>query len=221
VRNEERSVKLAMGTREVFDAESLVDEYLGPRKRGLRYAYPYYDGLVTNDDTDLLCTGDLLAPALLGVNVDVDRLHTLTALLPLLQRALDKLPPGIELIEADDITLDLVAALYDPLDDPDVYDRDVKGSMIAKVLHRKRPALVPLFDSKVRIFYQHSDCVPAAPKDGRSWREYMQLLVRAMQFDLRENVEEFRRLAALVPEGGPPVTPLRMLDIVVWMSSAV
>ena len=214
-------MKLAMGTREVFDAESLLEEYLGPRRRGLRYAYPYYDGLVTNGDPDLLCTGDLLAPALLGVGVDVDRLHTLTALMPLLQRALDKLPPGIELIEADDVTLDLVAALYDPLDDPDVSDRDVKGSLIAKVLHRKRPALVPLFDSKVRIFYQHENCVPAAPKDGRSWRQYMELLVRAMQADLRENAEEFQRLATLVPTGGPRVTALRMLDIVVWMSSAV
>ncbi|WP_261559182.1 DUF6308 family protein [Frankia tisae] len=214
-------MKLAKGTREVFDAESLVEEYMGPRKRGLRYAYPYYDGLVTNEDPDLLCTGDLLAPSLLGVHVDVDRMHTLTALTPLLQRALDKLPPGIELIEADEVTLDLVAALYDPLDDPDVSDRDVKGSLIAKVLHRKRPALVPLFDSKVRIFYQHEDCVPPSPRDGRSWRQYMGLLVRAMQYDLRENAEEFRRLAALVPSTGPQVTPLRMLDVVVWMSSAV
>lgn len=214
-------MKLAMGTREVFDAESLLEEYVGPRRRGLRYAYPYYDGLVTNSDPDLLCTGDLLAPCLLGAGVDVDRMHTLTALLPLLQRALDKLPPGIELIEADEVTLDLVAALYDPLDDPDVSDRDVKGSLIAKVLHRKRPALVPLFDSKVRVFYQHEHCVPPAPKDGRSWREYMQLLVRAMQHDLRENADEFRRLTSLVPASGPPLTPLRILDIVVWMSSAV
>jgi Family of unknown function (DUF6308) len=215
------AVKLAMGTREVFDAESLLEEYVGPRKRGLRYAYPYYDGLVTNADPDLLCTGDLLAPALLGAGVDVDRMHTLTALLPLLQRALDKLPPGIELIEADEVTLDLVAALYDPLDDPDVSDRDVKGSLIAKVLHRKRPSLVPLFDSKVRVFYQHEDCVPPAPKDGRSWRQYMRILVRAMQSDLRENADEFRRLVSLVPEYGPPLTPLRILDVVVWMSSAV
>ncbi|AEH10359.1 MULTISPECIES: DUF6308 family protein [Protofrankia] len=214
-------MRLAMGTREVFDAESLLEEYLGPRKRGLRYAYPYYDGLTTNGDSDLLCTGDLLAPCLLGVQVDVDRMHTLTALTPLLQRGLDKLPPGIELIEADEITLDLVAALYDPLDDPDVSDRDVKGSLIAKVLHRKRPALVPLFDSKVRIFYQHERCIPPSPRDGRSWREYMQLLVRAMQYDLKENADEFHRLSALVPRNGPPLTPLRILDIVVWMSSAV
>jgi hypothetical protein len=214
-------MRLARGTREVFDAESLLDEYVGPRKRGLRYAYPYYDGLVTNGNPDRLCTGDLLAPTLLGVTVDLDRMHTLTALLPLLQRGLDALPPVTELVEADEGTCDLVAALYDPLDDPAVEDRDVKGSLIAKVLHRKRPGLVPLFDSKVRIFYQGEGSVPAAPKDGRSWREYMQLLVRAMRDDLRENAEEFTRLCRRVPPGSPPLTPLRVLDVVVWMSSAV
>jgi hypothetical protein len=214
-------MRLAMGTREVFDAESLLEEYVGPRKRGLRYAYPYYDGLVTNGDSDQLCTGDLLSPTLLGVTVDLDRMHTLRALTPLLQRGLDALPRITDLLEADERTLDLVAALYDPLDDPSVEDRDVKGSLIAKVLHRKRPTLIPLFDSKVRIFYQHEKCVPAAPKDGRSWREYMELLVRAMQHDLRENYDEFQRLCALTPDGGPQLTPLRVLDIVVWMSSAV
>ncbi|MGZ4620362.1 MAG: DUF6308 family protein [Frankiaceae bacterium] len=213
-------MKLAMGTREVLDAESLVAEYVTPHKPGLRYAYPYYDGLVTNNDNQTLCTGDLLAPALLGVSVSLDRMHTLTRLMPLLQRSLDALSPGIDLASADEVTLDLVASLYDPLDDPSVEDRDVKGSLLAKVLHRKRPSLVPLFDSKVRVFYQHESCVPPAPKLGRGWRDYMQLLLRAMQEDLRANADELRRLSRLVPPDGPPLSPLRVLDIVVWMSSA-
>jgi hypothetical protein len=49
----------------------------------------------------------------------------------------------------------------------------------------------------------------------------MGLLVRAMQHDLRENAEEFEHLCHLVPPDGPPLSPLRVLDIVVWMSSAV
>ena len=31
----------------------------------------------------------------------------------------------------------------------------MRGSLLAKVLHRKRPGLVPLFDSKAQMFYQH------------------------------------------------------------------
>lgn len=214
-------MKLARGTREVFDAQTLLEEYVGPRKRGLRYAYPYYDGLVTNGDAFTLCTGDLLAPGLLGSAVDLDRMATLTALMPLLQRQLDALPPGLALVDAPADVVAALAALYDPLDDPSVQDRDVKGSLIAKVLHRKRPALIPLFDSRVRDFYRSDGAVPPAPKGQRSWREYMELLLPAMQADLADNAAEFARLARLVPSDGPPLTTLRILDIIVWMSSAV
>ena len=213
-------MRLAMGTKEVLDAEGLVQTYVSPGRRGLRYAYPYYDGLVTNDDPATLSTGDLLAPTLLGVNVSLDRMHTLTALLPLLQRGLDALPP-VDLVEADDETCDLIAALYDPLDDPSALDRDVRGSLLAKVLHRKRPGLIPLFDSKVQMFYQDENCVPPSPKNGRTTREYASLLIRAMRQDLRDNADELAALARLVPADGPPITPLRVLDIVVWTTSLV
>ncbi len=213
-------MRLAMGTKEVLDAEGLVQTYVSPGRRGLRYAYPYYDGLVTNDDPATLSTGDLLAPTLLGVNVSLDRMHTLTALLPLLQRGLDALPP-VDLVEADDETCDLIAALYDPLDDPSALDRDVRGSLLAKVLHRKRPGLIPLFDSKVQMFYQDENCVPPSPKNGRTTREYAGLLIRAMRQDLRDNADELAALARLVPADGPPITPLRVLDIVVWTMSLV
>jgi Family of unknown function (DUF6308) len=213
-------MRLAMGTREVFDAESLLEEYLTPRRRGRRRAWPAYDGLETNGQPGILCTGDLLAPNLLGAPVDLDRMATLTALLPLLQRGLSALPDHATLQGADDAVLDKVAALYDPLDDPDIDDEDLKGSLIAKVLHRKRPDLIPLYDSRVLTFYR-GDAVPPARRGERSWREYMQLLVRAMRQDLRDNSEEFTRLAKIAPADGPRLTPLRVLDIVVWMSSAV
>lgn len=214
-------MRLANGTREIFDAESLLEEYIGPRRRGLRYAYPSYDGLVTNSDPSRLCTGDLLAPTLLGSPVELDRMKTLTSLMPLLQRGLEALPEHATIMGAGPELLKSVAALYDPLDDPTVEDRDVKGSLLAKVLHRKRPALIPLFDSRVRDFYRHDDAVPPAPRRERTFREYMEMLVPFICADLRENAEEFTRLTELAPVDGPPLTPLRALDIIVWMSSAI
>jgi len=214
-------VKLARGTREIFDAETLLEEYLGPRRRGHRYAYPHYDGLVTNTDAGRLCTGDLLAPSLLGAPVDLDRMATLTALMPLLQRALSALPPSATLMGAGPELLTEVAALYDPLDDPSVSDRDLKGSLLAKVLHRKRPALIPLFDSRVRDFYRSDGAVPPALRGARTFRQYMELLIPVIQEDLREHAEIFAQLARLAPSDGPPLTPLRVLDIIVWMSSAI
>lgn len=214
-------MKLANGTREIFDAESLLEEYIGPRRRGLRYAYPFYDGLVTNSDPNRLCTGDLLAPSLVGAPVDLDRMKTLTSLMPLMQRGLADLPEHATIMGAGEDLLARVAALYDPLDDPSVEDRDVKGSLLAKVLHRKRPALIPLFDSRVRDFYRSEQAVPPAPRGERTFREYMEMLVPLICADLRENAEEFSHLTELAPADGPPLTPLRALDIIVWMSSAI
>ena len=214
-------MRLARGTREIFDAETLLEEYIGPRRRGLRYAYPFYDGLVTNGDPNRLCTGDLLAPTLVGAPVDLDRMKTLTSLMPLMQRGLDELPENATIMGAGDDLLKKVAAIYDPLDDPSVEDRDVKGSLLAKVLHRKRPALIPLFDSRVRDFYRSDSAVPPAPRGERTFREYMEMLIPLIQEDLRENAEEFGRLAQVAPDDGPPLTPLRVLDIIVWMSSAI
>ena len=214
-------MRLARGTREIFDAESLLEEYIGPRRRGLRYAYPFYDGLVTNGNPNRLCTGDLLAPTLLGAPVELDRMKTLTSLMPLLQRGLDDLPQHATIMGAGPDLLKSIAAIYDPLDDPSVEERDVKGSLLAKVLHRKRPSLIPLFDSRVRDFYRSDLAVPPAPRGERTFREYMEMLIPLIQEDLRENAEEFGRLAALAPPDGPPLTPLRVLDIIVWMSSAI
>jgi hypothetical protein len=206
-------VKLARGTREIFDAETLLEEYVGPRRRGMRHAYPHYDGLVTNNDPSRLCTGDLLAPSLLGAPVDLDRMATLSALMPLMQRGLEALPPHATIMGSGPEVLAQVAALYDPL--------DVKGSLLAKVLHRKRPALIPLFDSRVRDFYRTEGAVPPAPRGARTFRQYMELLIPIICEDLRANAEEFARLTTLAPDDGPPLTPLRVLDIIVWMSSAV
>ena len=46
----------------------------------------------------------------------------------------------------------------------------------------------------MRVFYQHESCVPAAPKLA-GLAEYMGLLLRAMQHDLRDNSEELRGLS--------------------------
>lgn len=217
-------MRLGRGTREIFDAESLLEEYVSPRRGGTRYAYPHYDGLVTNGDPGVLCTGDLLAPSLLGVPVDPLLMDTLTGLLPALQKALEALPPDIGLAEADSGLLGAVAAVWAPLDELDAEDRElreVKGSLIAKVLHRKRPALLPLFDSRVAAFYRGDDCIPADWRGERSWVDYAGLLVATMADDLRSSAEEFERLRAVAPADGPELTPLRVLDIVIWMSSGL
>ncbi len=211
---------LAKGTREVFDPTSLVEDYLdAARPRRSRFSWPFYDGLVTNGRPDVLVTGDFLAPSLVGAPVDVDTMAGLVGLQAPLQDALAAVPDVGDLADASDDDCDAVAALWSVLDLEHVDTTDVKGSLVAKVLHRKRPALIPIWDSRVFTFYRDEGCV-LVRRGEHSWEDYLRQLTRAMREDLRANSESFAELTALAPADGPVLTPLRALDIVVWMSQA-
>lgn len=76
---------------------------------------------------------------------------------------------------------------------------------VSKVLHRRRPHIVPLNDSYVRGFY----CV----RDTES-----RLLRRALWNDLRENREWMSDLASNIrTTDGRTLTLLRLADILIWM----
>lgn len=73
---------------------------------------------------------------------------------------------------------------------------------VSKVLHRRRPHIVPLIDSKVRKFYG-----ARRPESVR----------RALWEDLRENADWLEKLAATkkTPDGRP-LSLLRLADILIW-----
>ena len=80
----------------------------------------------------------------------------------------------------------------------------IKASKVTKILHRKRPALVPIFDSRVAGFY---GLTPREPWDF--WP--------VIQGELRQHGKWLRQLTkdTLTPDGRS-VTELRALDIVIW-----
>lgn len=80
----------------------------------------------------------------------------------------------------------------------------LKASKVTKILHRKRPALVPIFDSRVAGFY---GLTPRKP-----WRFWP-----VIQAEVLQHGDWLRHLTkdTLTPDGRP-VTELRALDIVIW-----
>ena len=80
----------------------------------------------------------------------------------------------------------------------------IKASIVTKILHRKRPRLVPIFDSKVAQFY---GTPPTKPWD----------LWPALQGDVRDNGTWLDELAEdISTPDGRPISRLRTLDIVIW-----
>ena len=205
------ALKLCGGTLPIDDGEALLLAYLDPAGG---YAWPAYDTLVTNGSVDLV-GADLLAPVLLGAHIDVPRYRLLTDLLPELG-AVASLPPR-PLEQASDADIEEVAALFAVVDREVYRRRGVKGTILSKVLHRKRPDLVPLYDSRIYAAYTADGAIHR--EAHREWRDFMAILLRHMRDDLQRESAAFAVLAdAARGERGAELTALRILDILVWMS---
>lgn len=203
-------LRLCAGTLPVADPVVLLESYLDPRNG---YAWPAYDGLVTNGSPALV-SGDLLAPALLGAHVDAGRFSALQEMLPRLAGVAD-LPPGA-LEDADDDTVDAVAALFGVLDEARYAGRGVRGTIVSKVLHRKRPDLVPIYDSRIFAAYTAPGVIERVPE--RSWVSFMGQLCRVMRADLQDTADRFAELEQVAAGRGAALSRLRILDVVVWMT---
>jgi hypothetical protein len=80
----------------------------------------------------------------------------------------------------------------------------LKASKVTKMLHRKRPKLVPIFDSKVAKFYGET-----ALKPSPLWPK--------LQRELQEHYDQLADLAdGVMTTDGRQISSLRVLDIVVW-----
>jgi hypothetical protein len=205
-------MQLCGGTLAIEDPEELLLAYVEPDGP---YAFPAYDQLVTNGSADLV-DGDLLAPSLLDAHVDYARFVLLKRMLPTICEGMKALP-GTALEDTDDAGVAAVARCFSVLDDS-VYARaGARGTIVSKVLHRKRPDLIPLYDSRIWTAYTVSGAIGRG--SHRPWVEVMQALCHSMRDDLRNNRAEFEDLKAAVAANGARLTSLRILDILVWMSS--
>ncbi len=204
-------VRLCAGTLEVEHPEQVLLDHLDSRNS---WSYPAYDRLVTNG-SPVLVDGDLLAPNLIGAEVDRGRFLLLRELLPRISGIAD-LPP-VALQDAGDDVVAEVAALFAVLDEAPYAGRGVRGTILSKVLHRKRPDLVPLYDS--RIFESYTAPGAIARSTHRSWRDSMTLLLREMRADLQREALAFDALLAVADGAGAPLSRLRVLDILVWRTA--
>jgi hypothetical protein len=205
------SIKLCAGTLVVEHPDEVLLDYVDVRNG---YAYPAYDLLVTNGQPALV-DGDLLAPVLMGVHIDESRFALLREMMPALEAVADL--PEVSLEEADDDHVMCVAGLFGILDEPRYAGRGVRGTIVSKVLHRKRPDLVPIYDSRIFEAYTAPGVLPRTL--DRSWQEFMRLLCTQMREDLRAEASAFEELQQAAAAAGAPITKLRILDVLVWRAA--
>jgi hypothetical protein len=167
---------------------------------------------------DELTPVDCLAPALLSVPIGYRQV------VPLfrpdgpgadLRRRMQALLEGTDGTEDFlDVELDPTCPPWGLVDAAVVAAGGVKGLKavaVTKILHRKRPALVPIFDKAVYTFYMGT-----APPNG-AYQNTPRRFWPVLRDDLRNNRPWVTALAATVTTAdGRPLGVLRAADMIVW-----
>ena len=88
-----------------------------------------------------------------------------------------------------------------------------KISVATKILHKKRPGLIPIFDSVVEGHYWPRWCPTVK---GRSWGDYAVALTRLVRRDMVSVASELQDLRRALAENGTPLSGCRILNALMW-----
>jgi hypothetical protein len=204
------TLKVGGATVELDEAKAWARTYLVGRPR--TSAYPAYDGYPGSPEVSV-GPQDLLAVALLNVsNNPLPVYYGLESLMaPMNERLEDPALDG-DLATANDDTLEAIVRLFGVLEaSPTKY---VRLTTLSKVLHRKRPELLPLFDDNIGYCYSECEGAPVPFEDGRSRAAYRRAWLKEVRKDLATQLPHWKEIAGMAP--GPKITPLRALDIIGW-----
>jgi len=94
----------------------------------------------------------------------------------------------------------------------------VRGSKLAvatKILHKKRPGLIPIFDSYVEGHYWDSPLLTPTYRHA-SWGRYAIGLMRMVRADLDSVHDEIQELRETLEENHTPLTGCRILNALMW-----
>ena len=97
---------------------------------------------------------------------------------------------------------------------------DIRGigfSKMTKALHRKRPALIPMFDSVVQTYLTRDD--PGMRSAG-SFGERATALVRSYKRDLDRNRTVLHEIQQELASRSYRLTEVRILDLLIWSTGA-
>lgn len=180
---------------------------------GSGWGYPAYERYEAPRALGPLTDADLLAPPLLNVQYyDLGVYESLQAVRPQLQESLDRIRPSASVFDATDDEREQVRLMFALLDRRGV--PGARGTILSKVLHRKRPHLIPLWDGNVENVYQYGATPRIPVVKRRSWGDFYTLFSDTVRADIEADRGFFQDVAALAFD--PPISLIRAVDIVAW-----
>jgi len=207
--NELRSLVVRIGGRQVDDGWDRVARYCGLDWSGgsdETWAFRYYDSIWGPPDNNVRPI-DVMATAALHPSLTRSDLTWFHEHRDALIGWLEELPLDVGLAGLDGHGLRHLAALAS-------WDSPVGVPLLTKVLHRKRPMLIPLVDRHVLDWYRP---ITGERSAAKAWPG----LLRSIREDLDlTNAIFLRSMAAAVEQQTfERISDLRVLDIIVWIGA--
>jgi len=199
---------LSLAGRTLGDPLDRVRRYCGlPYSGGApeTWAYRYFD-LVDSDPNGVISV-DVLAAGALHAGLSRDDLDRFWDNRSTLDDWLSALPLDVALADASAGIVDHLATLGLLADGA----FGLSISLTSKVLHRKRPLLIPLIDREIIDWYRP---VTGERRAATAWEP----LIRSLQHDLAVNADVLGKIATqLDVELGHRLSDVRIVDIAIWM----
>lgn len=187
------------------DADSRLTRYFGDG------GWELYDALPVAQDASL-AVSDLLASVALNSGLDTRRkLWQVWTNRHSIEQALTRIP-AVATLDQDSVPWEELRELMDAC----CATPGVKWAVATKVLHKKRPGLIPIYDRHMWTFYQSR--VPRqrgwSEWDGRWWVGTLQVF----REHLLANRGVIWELCQMLEESGWTISPVRTLEVLIWMA---
>jgi len=174
-------------------------------------SYQNYDLAIVAQD-DVLTESDIRVANAMIARMSPRVIAGLYARAPVINAALAEIPPSASLAAPDDaVPWQALEGLMRAMDGIP----EVRLARQTKVLHKKRPALIPILDSVVEGYLRRVDPIRRTGDPARDAVE----LICSYKRELDENLEALRALRSELRRRDFDLTECRLLDLFIWAYS--
>jgi hypothetical protein len=198
-------MKLASGLK-IDDPRKLLSAFV-------RIWYPMYDGVLVKQDSKLTVP-DIALCTMLNSRMSGNTGGEIWSARKEIEAGLAKIPAAVDLLDVPkggaipgDQGLSAAVTAMCNL-------HRVKVSICTKILHKKRPALLPIFDGVVEGYYWPRYCPSVR---GRSYGDYVLALTACVHKDMLSVAPELRDLRNEMATNKTPLTACRILNVLTWL----
>jgi hypothetical protein len=200
------SIRLKSGL-EIRDPEGTILEFA-------RQWYPFYDGVPVPMDNELRVVEIALSAMLMSRISGVTGAEIWRQKQPV-EDGLSEVPVGVDLLDIEagrpipgmggmEKALDAMCAIH-----------RCKLAVATKILHKKRPGLISIFDSRVEGEYK--SLVPRSCHPSRAgYGKYYAAMTPLVHEDMLNAREQLERLRERLQRNGTPMTPCRIFNALTW-----